>query len=253
MSEEKKSKIFFSLFFIFIVGIVLAGSYFLYFDKPDNKKKIINVSNKVKNDKKKDFIYFENSSVISEELALVYKEPVINFKGEEIKNLNNTLKEASAKIKDNVKKYSTATDEEKASVDICPDDIFTALMREYDVYQYDRFVSLVVREYTYRCDHLPTLNKYEAYVFDITTGTYLKQTDVLASKDILFSKVQSEVRNHLSNVSLELNEGEVINIEKTIAGLNDEAAIYIDNDGAINVEYIAKTENNNYNDNIIIK
>ena len=54
-------------------------------------------------------------------------------------------------------------------------------------------------------------------------------------------------------IRTDLGEGEVINIEKTIAGLNDEAAIYIDNDGAINVEYIAKTENNNYNDNIIIK
>ncbi len=253
MNEEKKSKIFFSLFFILIIGIVLAGTYFLYFDKPDTKEKIINISKKVKKNKNKDYIYYDNFEVISEELALTYKEPVINFKGSDIKELNDKLKEAAAKVKGNVKKYSAASEEEKASVDICPDDIFTATMREYDTYQYNHFLSLVVREYTYRCDHTPTLNKYEAYVFDITTGKYLNQSEVLKANDLLFSKVQTEVRNHLSNVSLELNEGEVINIEKTINGLNDEAAIYVDNDGVINVEYIAKTDNSNYNDSIIIK
>ena len=99
----------------------------------------------------------------------------------------------------------------------------------------------------------PAVSKYEAYVFDITTGKYLNQSAVLESQDILFSKIQSEVRNHLSNVNLDLNEGEVINIDKTIAGLNDETAIYLDNDGVLNIEYIAKTENNNYNDSIKIK
>ena len=253
MNEEKKSKIFFSLFFIFIIGIVLVGTYFLYFDKPDTKEKIINISKKVKKNKDKEYVYYENFEVISEELELTYKEPIINFKGDEILELNNQLKDASSKIKGNIKKFSEATDEEKAGLDLCPDDIYSAAIREYDTYQYDRFFSLVVHEYTYRCDHKPTLNKYESYVFDVTTGKYLNQSEVLKANDLLFSKVQSEVRNHLSNVSLELNEGEVINIEKTISGLNDEAAIFIDNEGVINVEYIAKTENNNYNDSIKIK
>ena len=253
MNEEGKSKVFFSLFFIVIVLLVGVGTYFLYFNKPTKKEKIINSANKVKVDKKKDFIYYEGVDVLSTELALIYKYPVINFKGDDIKKLNDQLKADEEALKDKVVKLDSVSDEEKSRALYTDDNIYSAVVHEYKTYTYDKYLSLVVREYTYNCTGTPSLNKFSAYVFDITTGTYLKQSELLKERDVLFSKIQSEVRNHLTNNPININEDEELDIDKTVAGLNESATIFIDTDGYINVEFIAKTNNSNYNDSIKLK
>ena len=252
MNEERKSKIFFTLFFILVVGLIGTGTYFLYFNKPTKEDKIKTVANKVKKDKSKDYIYYDGIEPLSVELALIYQYPVINFKGEEIDKINNELKSGIEALKGEVVKLDSVSEEERNKAIEPADNIYSAKMRDYKTYTYDRYLSLVIREYTYNCTGKDELNKFKAYVFDVTTGKVLNQSDVLKERDVLFSSIQNQIREHLQN-GFNVNEGEEIDIERTINSLNDEATIYIDNEGIINVEYVAKTANNNYNDSIKIK
>ena len=87
MEENFKSKIGFSIFIIFILFLLVGGYFFtqkvINDDYNLGSNKSNNGLNSYKIDETKDYIYFINETVISKDANLIYKDVVINIKGEE--------------------------------------------------------------------------------------------------------------------------------------------------------------------------
>lgn len=253
MNEESKSKIFFGLFFILIVALMGLGTFGLRYKKKTYKEQIIDISYKMKKDKNKDFIYYEGIEPLSVELELIYQYPVINFDNEKIDEINLTLKNEEEALKSKVVKLDQVSEEEKNEALYTDDNIYSARIRDYKTFNYDKYISLLVKEYEYNCKAVGGINTYTSYVFDKTTGTYLNQSELLKEKNILFSTIQNEIRVFLNNHTDNLEEGETFDIDGTINSLNDNLAMYLDDTGKLNVLFIAKTNNNTYNESIVIE
>lgn len=252
MSEEGKSKVFFGLFFGLIIVIIIGGTFILNYHPKDEKNKDLDSYNKMKKLQDKDFIYFDDVEVLSVEQELFYKKPVINFDNEKINELNQKLSDASSRIKGNVVKLDSVSDEQKSSCLYLDDNIYSAKTRAYDIVNYGKYISLVVKEYTYLCTGVFDNVSFESYTFDKSTGEYLSQSDVLKIKGMLFSKIQSTVRSYLEENTTKFGEEVIIDIDNTVNNLNNNASIYIDKDGKLVVLFIVKTDNTDYNDSIEI-
>lgn len=252
MNEEGKSKLFFGLFFGVVILIIAGGTFVLNYHPKDKETKNLESYNKLKDNKDKDFIYFEDVEVLSVEQELFYKRPVINFKSNTILELNQKLSDANLRIKNNIVKLDSVSDDEKSNCLYLDDNIYSAKTRDYEVINYGKYVSLVIKEYTYLCTGVFNDVSYESYTFDKSTGEYLNQSDVLKVKDVLFSKVQSTIRSYLEENSSKFGDEVIIDVDGTISNLNNSSSIYINKDGKLVVLFIVKTNNTDYNDSIEI-
>ncbi len=254
MEEESSNYLGFGLFFFLIVLIILLGSIFIFFNVR-SKNTVASyegteqISDQLKKDKEKDYIYFKEDEIISEALNILYKVPVINLKSEEANAINNELKTYTSGVKNTLQKGDLQQCYETS-------DIYKTNYLDYAVYSYQEYVTLLIRESEYNCEvGFSSTSKVKSYTFNVLSGKVLSFQDLLQKYDTTLTKVVEQIRIKLNEDQTIIEEIPNIKIEETINQLKAQETyvLYIDEFGDLLLNYVVKTNSVDYNDTIIIK
>ncbi len=247
MEDSFKSKLGFSFFVLFIM-FLLVGGYFLTkylssddFSKKYNNKNTSEISYKI--DEDKDYIYFINEKTISEKANLIYKDVVINIKGEE--DLTESLEKENKENKNTIK-YISKENLGNIEIPYNYDDLYTLYHRNYETYAFDKYVSLVIKDYTYSCYDLLTFKLAKSYVYDIESGKRLSNEELLKKFNKNMDDIINKIREGL-NKSQTIDEGkEVIKIDDTLNNFTN-YALYVNDFGKLCITYLVKSVDKDYN------
>jgi hypothetical protein len=253
--EEKNKAIIGCILFLLFILIIGVGGY-IYTFKNDNHKTVNNkentLANVYKKDATKDYIYYEDENIISEELNLIYKNPVINLDNSQADAIYNELAKENENYANNVKKISQTTNDTGQEIAYNTDDIYSATIREYEDYEYASYVSLVVSDSLYDCfKGVYDYTSIKSYIFDTFKNQRVSNIDILSNYDITLADVKEQIKERLEN---EITDENTINIDETIENLSNDNSygLYIDNDGSLGIIFIVKSEQMNYNETMII-
>lgn len=257
MQEEGSNYLGFGLFF-FIIVLIIAGCSILLFlnvrsknqEKRVSEDNEVTISDKNKVDKKENFIYFTDEEILSEELNLSYKTPIINLKSESAKNIN-----------EEIKNYVNATKGtlQNGSSDACQynetSNILKTNFLEYATYTFQEFATLLIRESEYTCESgFSSTSKVKSYTFDVLSGERLSFQALITKYGTTLTNVLEMVRNHLNEEQTIVDETPNILIEETIGTLKEQETyvLYIDEFGDLILNYVVKTNSVDYNDTIVV-
>lgn len=246
-----------NVFGVICLGIILlvfiVGGYFFkdyMINKIDNKdvksEKI--VPEDIRINTSKDYIYYDNTTEIVDH---IYKEDVIlNFKGLENINaeLHNELENMSqnkVSVKDNIIPEGT----------VCDNDIFSFLNREYSDSEFDKYVSVVIKDYEYNCVNGNLPKNIKSYVIEKSTGKIFSNEELLNIFGFDNEKIAEQVRTRLNNTQVLDGDEQVIDIEGTISSIlndsfNTTKALSVSKNGKLVINFIVKSNRINYNDSI---
>ena len=141
-------------FIIFILILAIGGFFLTKYLTTDEKEtsKIKNgemLGDEHKIDKSKDYIYFENEKIISSEPDITYKDVVINL--DIAQSINNTLKNEMNNIRNSVKYISDNELDPAREVLYDDENIYSALERNFEIYNFKEYISLVIKDYDFNC------------------------------------------------------------------------------------------------------
>lgn len=241
--NENENFLGMGLFFFAIVLIVVTGSILIFLNnKSKQENNIFNetktISDDLKIDKSKDFIYYTGDEVISTSLNIIKKYPVINIKSDDALKITNEIKSYVDLVSKDIEK----SDEEE-----CEDNILEATTLEYATFNYQEYASLLIRETSYNCeDGFSSVSKVKGYTVNVTTGEYLDFTKLLKKYNLTFTEVIEKIKENLNS--------EIVQIEETIDNLKEQETFtsYIDEHGYFVLNYVVKTDEVDYNDTIIL-
>lgn len=257
MQEEGSNYLGFGLFFFLIVLIIVGCSVLLFFNvRSKNREKMVSSDNEVtvsdrnKVDKGKSFIYFTDEEVLSEELNLTYKRPVINLKGDSVKDINEEIKNYVGVTKGTLQKGSSESCQYNETANILKTNFL-----EYATYTFQEFATLLIRESEYSCeDGFSSTSKVKSYTFDVLSGERVSFQALLTKYGTTLTNVLEIVRNHLNEEQTIVEETPTILIEETIGALKEQETyvLYIDEFGDLILNYVVKTNSVDYNDTIVV-
>lgn len=250
MEENFKNKLGFWMFFVIVLFLAVGGYFFTDYilnvkeDVSKNNKKEEKINYKI--DEEKDYIYFQNEkSIIDEDdVEVYYKDVIINIKGQE--NITEILENENKKYQGNIKYLS---DMELLSEDIITynyNNIYALTFREYKVYEYNNYVSLVIDNHNYSCFDLNSFASTKSYVFDISEGKLLTNEEVLNLYDVNMNHIINKIKEKLTNDQQVVDEVELIKIDETINDLN--YSLYINEYGRLYISFLVKTTQVDYNE-----
>lgn len=206
----------------------------------------------IKVDAKKDFIFFTNYRVISEDLEIYYADINININSSYAKeleiNLNNQTKEL-----ENTIKYISKTKVREKDLLYKVDDIYSAMTRVYKHIIYGKYLSIIINDSEYNCTGIGNYPQIITSVFDLETGNILTQTDLLNLYHISLTTLYRRLDDQISaiynaNTSI-VKYQETIDQSRTSNGI----VLYIDDEGHLNANILVITNEINYNENIVIE
>ena len=131
------------------------------------------------------------------------------------------------------------------------DNLYMLTYREYQMYSYDFYKSLVILDYMYDCFDQSTIHNEKSYMFDTNTGKLLSEEEILSTFDTSLDKVKDEVREYLNSKQEVVNEIELIKIDETINDFN--YGLFVNDVGRLNVTFLVKSTQTDYNDSIVIE
>ena len=243
------------VFFVYVVLFLGIGGY-IFTNKIINDKnktsepKVVKKAEDNKIDKNKDFIYYENASVISEGAEIDYRDVVINLKNQTV--LTDTLKKENERYKESIQHIS---DKELISEEIINynnDDIYAMNFRIYENYEYGNYLSLVVKDYNYTCFDGSTFSEVKSYIFDALNDKLLSEDDILSKYNLNMDEIKEQVKEKLTSDQKIVDEKELIKIDDTISNL-DEHALYINEYGRLFISFLVKTTQVDYNESMEVK
>ena len=249
MESRLKSKLGFTLFFLIVIFLIVGGyiymKYFINEKKLEKEQKEIEKIN-YKIYKEKNYIYYINESVLSESAEIDYKDVVINLNI--AKSINESLEKENNMYKENIKYISDHKDEILSDdLIVDNDNIYSMTFRNYLNYEFGKFISLVVNEYNYSCfGGSVTYNRSITYVFNVDNNELLSDDEILNMYNINMDKIKEKVREYLNSKQSIIDEVEVIKIDETIDNL--EYSLFIDDYGKLNVSFLVKTTQVDYNE-----
>lgn len=255
MNDTRDNVVWGIVFVIFILVLAIGGFFLTKHLTADEKESSLTnlnetLSDKHKIDKTKDYIYFENEKIISSEPDITYKDVIINLDVAE--SINNTLKTEMNNIRNSVKYISDNELDPERSVLYDDENIYSASERNFETYNYKEYISLVIKDYDFNCYDGSLFKNLKSYVFNVETGKLLLTTDLLELYETDMNEVKNKIREQLQESQTIENEIELIKVEETINALNTSSnyAIYIDKYGDLNISYIVKTTQVDYNESI---
>ena len=256
--EERNKAIIGCILFIIIVLTIGIGGY-IYAFRNDNHKTEKELQEKTitdnKKESKKDLIYFENERKLSEELGINYKDVIINLNNSQATAINNQIKSENDELYNSVKKISETTNDTGNTILYDTDDIYSATIRDYQVYKKDNYISIVISDTSYDCFKgvHDSLN-VKSYVFDVSANERLSNIDILNKYNTSLSTVKEKIKNKLEKNQSSNPENGSIKIDETIENLSndDSYGLYIDESGDLIIKYIVKSDNLNYNETMVI-
>jgi len=263
MDEFEKGKFGFIFFFLLVIGLSVGGYYLINSDKKDNNLSI-NEENKLndalKIDKNQPFIYKMEDSIINEEIPLIYEYPIINLNSDSAKSISSLLKTEISELKKDIKYQSEVEIPLDIEIISKEGNIYSAPIREYEIYEYEKYVTLVVYDYYYYCIDKSEAKKVKSYTFDTTTASLLTLNEILA----IYGKNEEEIKNNIkeflssesTKIALENKDlVDFIEIDKSLENLtnNKTQVYYINNLGQLVTNFVVQTKENDYNDTIIFE
>lgn len=256
--NEERNNIIGSIFFFLLIIVLAVGGFFVTkkLTKDENKEETKNnevvISDEYKVDKEKEYIYFENEKFISMEPDITYKDVIINLNTAE--TVNRTLKNELDSIRNSVKYITDNPLDPNREVMYDGENIYSASERNYEIFEYKEYISLIVRDYEFSCYDGSLLKSLKSYVYNISNGKMLLTEDLLGLYNISMETVKEKIREHLQSKQtiIEETQTELILIDETINNLNNPSshAIYIDKYGDLNISFIVKSSQVDYNESI---
>ena len=248
MEENLKSKLGFSVFFVVIIFLLVGGYIYTNYTLKEDKKKIKETNDVInyKIDNDKDFIYFENEEIISEEAEITFKDVIINLNTQDV--LNESLSKENKIFKENIKYISDQNILSDQIINYNNDNLYALSFRNFSNYEYDKYISLVINYYNYTCFDSVTYDKSKSYVFNTSNGLLLTEEELLNIYDLNIENVKEKVREYLNSKQSVVDGVELIKIDDT---LNDFTyGLYINNYGKLCVSLLVKTTQVDYNENV---
>jgi len=249
MEENLKSKLGFSIFIIAVIGLAFGGYFFMKYtlDETNNKNNSNNKNEDIsyKIDESKDYIYFENEETISESAEIYYRDVVINLNTQT--TLTESLKNENKRYKNNIKYISDQNIISEEIIHYNYDNLYALTFREYETYNYDKYISLLVNDFNYTCFDEKTFNKTKSYIFDTKTGKQLTEEEILNLYDTSMDKIKENIRNVLTEKQTTVDEEELIKIDDTLDNFNT-YSLYINDYGKLYISYLVKTTQVDYNE-----
>lgn len=250
MREENYSYVGFACFFFFIVIIVMFGSFILYRNNnvklDEDSENKVNINEKIKEDKTKEFIYYTLEEAASDTLNLNYRKANINIDNKDANEVNEELSKIYDEALSSIKK-SNSTDL------ICESgsDIYSAISLDYAVYDYEDYITLLVTENSYSCgDGLFKPYKLHAYTFNSNDGKFVSDESLIKEYGLTYTEILEKIEKHLNLQQTIIDGVETINVSDTLNKLraNETYAIYVSETKKLVVKYIVKTNSVDYND-----
>lgn len=247
-------------FFLFFLVLLIVGGYIsvvlLTKDKKvDNDREKEVATTKEESyylDKSYDYIYFTNIENKNNEWNIIYQDVVFNFKSEEAQALAEELNKENKELKDTYTLISDKklTEEEREKI-VYKNEIYEASYRTDTLYTYKNYASLVSTEYQYDCYNGIKNNGIKAYVFDVSTGKLLSKEELLKAYNKNIDDIKDQIREKLELEQKEEGK-EQIDITSTLNLIEENYTIYINKAGYLNVSYLVKFGEVDYNDVIIL-
>ena len=257
MDNTDKSVLSMTIFLIVVLVIGIAG-YFLVIktrDKNENNKPVIEEKlqdySVIKIDDSKEFIYQENFEIVSEELEIIYSDIRINVNSTKARELETKLNSEKTSLKQSVK-YISQTDVNEEDLLYSVDDIYSASVRHYETYNYEKYLTLVVNDHMYYSTGGADQQTVNAYTFNLETGFLLTLDEIL---EIYTVSRTSLIRRITENLQTIYNASpEVINFDASVAAINEltNVSVYIDENGKLKANYVVITNENTYNETVEI-
>jgi hypothetical protein len=251
--ENKKNKIRFIVFIIFLFVLAIGGyfgmNYVINTDfstKKDDNNAIQVVDNKL--DSSKDYIYYDNVKRVLNYLEIDMEDVYINLNcakdiNQKLNNEMSTMRNSIIYIKDHA--IPAGTDYENNE-----EGIYSLNYREYDDYYYDDFISLVSKDYAYDVINGATATKIQGYVFDKKNNKQLSEDDLLNKYNQSITNIKTLLRRQLNSEQTTTDGKSNIDIDGTINNLN--YSLYITKIGKLEISYIVKSTNQNYYDKLVL-
>ena len=246
---ETSSKIKFTfvalIFLAFIVGgyILMQKSYSFSFDLNENKKED-NVKKEnidIRLDKSKDYIYFGEVEKSVEELDIGYKHIYFNF--EENTGLADILNGETDKEKETLVFDEALEDDEYSK-------LVSASYKSYLTYEYENYYSLIVNYYEFQKETLVSYKNSKTYVFDKNTGNILSNDELLNMYSLNISEVKNKVKTYIEDINL-LDKNENLDADATVLGMEN-INLYINKLGKLTVTVLVKSDQKDYNEDIVL-
>ena len=250
MEENFKNKLGFWTFFLIVLTLAIGGYFltnYLLYEEKNNKEKNNNEENiSYKIEEAKDYIYFENEEEIIDEdgVSVFYKDVIINIKGQEA--LTETLEKEKNIFKNNIKYLSDIEILSDELITYNYNNIYALTFREYKVYEYNKYISLVIDDHNYSCFDLNTFIGTKSYTFDIEKGILITNEELLDLYNTNIDLIKDKIRTKLTETQQVVDDVELINIDDTINNLN--YSLFINEYGRLFISYLVKTTQVDYNE-----
>lgn len=241
MDKIEKNYSSFIIFILVIVIICVGGYYLIKYQNNNHDDKVFNNNQsdtEVKIDDSKDYIYFTNEEKISDSFSVTYKDININLNNNDAIKLQDELNDKMSKAKESIVKKNE-TDEATDSDDV-HDDIYSANIIEYKVYETSKFLSLIVSSYTYNANNVNSDPSNLYYVFDLTNGNIADNNSILKEYNITDQEVRTKIRDYLNTVE----ESDIDEV------LNEPYYLVVADNGKVMINFVVKTTSFNYNESI---
>lgn len=249
MEENFKGKFGFIIFILIVLFLAIGGFFFTKYTLNNKEEEPKEKITDYKIDKKKDYIYYTDNDTISEDAEMEYMNVVINLKGQE--NLTNSLKEENERYKSNIKYITDQPELPSEVINYNNDNIYALTYRTFENYEFDKYVSLVIKDYNYSCFDLLTFTNSKSYVFDTSTGKLLEENEILNKYNTTLDKIKEQIREYLNADQKKITDVG-INIDETVNNLNN-YSLYINEYGRLYISFLVKSSKEDYNDNMEVR
>jgi hypothetical protein len=230
----KQNKSSFLLFLFSVLLIVVGGFIYVYIfinSPKEEEQDLVEEKIDYRIDKTKDYIIFSNEVVLLEDEEHPISNYDININLKDYDTLEKTLNNFDNKIeyeKNILKKFE---------------------YREYEIINYENFISLIVKTYLYETDINNALD-INAYIFDKENGSLVSEEKLLEKYGKTSKQVKDKVEEKLKINQVVEDDEDLININDTLNPF--QYILYISKIGDLKVEYIIKSTENDYYDNITL-
>ena len=250
--DNTKNKV--GVFFLIIVLLTfIIGGYFLMDYMVNNPSKevkanIKEVKKDVRINNKKDYIYFENSTEIIDE---IYKaDLVLNIKG--LESENSKLKSELDILSNSLVKVTNEPIPEDIT---CENDLYSFSYRSYDTFEYDKYISVVIIDYDYNCVNGSVPKNIKSYVINKDEGILVDNDKLYTLFNITDDKIIEKINKRLTDTQVIESDQGIIDVNATINNVKSGAygvnkALNISKNGKLSINFIVNSNKINYNDSI---
>ena len=200
-------------------------------------------------DKEKDYVYYDNIKVVLSELEVDYRDIYINLPI--ASSINKTLNEEEEKLITTVKYIKDVDFDKTSEYEENEEGVYSLTYREYEEYDYEEYISILVKDINYDVVNLNENVDVKAYIFDKKNNTIITENNLLEKYNVSLDTLKDKIKTKLNAEQQTVDGVALINVNETTSNLK--YAIYINKIGKLEIGFIVNSTKQNYYDNITIE